>query len=691
MKTSWKKLPEAGVRYGRFFITPTVIESGFTINHNYTDIVNIIYKSNDKSSAGQEMYQGQLEIKGTLLSGGVAFGRLYKYSGGRDNFPTSLNRSVEIYEIGKRPQFTLRAQLLEKETFTGKEHIVQLSTPLRTIEFRTHSDLPDGVFKHGSHFQWRPDSRIAYEIEIENKTTAASTDYVMTTTLVTPVRSVGLTGTLRKTRKRNLRAVCELVWDLKRRDSVAKVTYTWENTTKSKDVDANRMKIAFSQGNLPQELALLMETRRSATQPLNVRAVVQYSNDPERKLLIDTVMTAHRGNYRCEGNVTHKATRLDLREVVAYERKPSGRTQLIHTFSHSRADAELMVLEHLLAVDPQEKRMEFSASSPMMTLRHLGQLSPNSWTYEIQQDDSSPRTAELKLDGRFARFVANFDNEKSLHIRAGMEDKRKVILELFNLDKEERASFFDFALQLNHSRLVTSRTRWQTDWKTRLAQGIDWTRDALSLTADQWVSAFASSYFSETLGSVLIIADDIALVLDTALSNFIEEIEKLSIDVETIKQNVIDGYNSNAFFAKLVVDIGGAIIQDTPFGSYAQSLGEFIEKTGDRLLAPFTGQNDSFTSWLKKMTPYFNMISDTITSWMGEQWKWPTEGSSKILAEIREIFRKIAEEFDRVINFVYKLLFNFPIFFLCRLVPGKFLGILARYFRAITRFGPGFF
>ena len=126
MKTSWKKLPEAGVRYGRFFITPTVIESGFTINHNYTDIVNIIYKSNDKSSAGQEMYQGQLEIKGTLLSGGVAFSRLYKYSGGRDNFPTSLTRSVEIYEIGKRPQFTLRAQLLEKETFTGKEHIVQL-------------------------------------------------------------------------------------------------------------------------------------------------------------------------------------------------------------------------------------------------------------------------------------------------------------------------------------------------------------------------------------------------------------------------------------------------------------------------------------------------------------------------------------------------------------------------------------
>lgn len=249
VKTSWNKIPEASFRYGRFFVTPTVIESGFTFNHNYTKVVNIVYKSNDKSSAGQEINQGQFEITGTLISGGVAFSRLYKYSGGQngENLPTSLNRSIEIFEIGKRPHFTFRAELLEKKTFTGEEHVIKLSSPLRTIVFRTHSDFPDGVFKHGSEFLWRPDAKVAYEIEIENKTTASATDYVMTTTLVTPVRSIGLTGTMRQT-KRNLRAVGEVVWDLKRRDSVAKVTVTWENTTKTRDVDANRLKIGFSQG-----------------------------------------------------------------------------------------------------------------------------------------------------------------------------------------------------------------------------------------------------------------------------------------------------------------------------------------------------------------------------------------------------------------------------------------------------------
>ncbi len=170
-------------------------------------------------------------------------------------------------------------------------------------------------------------------------------------------------------------------------------------------------------GNLPQELALLTEIRRSATQPLNMRTEIQYSNEPQRKLVIDTLVTSRHGNYRYEMNMTHQASQLELRQVVAYERNPAGRTQLIHLFSHSRSDSELMVLEHLFTVDPQEKKLIFSASSPMMTLRHLGQLKQSGntsyLTYEIQQDDAAPRTAELTLNRNlhFAHFVANYDPE----------------------------------------------------------------------------------------------------------------------------------------------------------------------------------------------------------------------------------------------------------------------------------------
>lgn len=216
------------------------------------------------------------------------------------------------------------------------------------------------------------------------------------------------------------------------------------------------------------------------------------------------------------------------------------------------------------------------------------------------------------------------------------------------MDHQERNPFFDFSLQLNHSRLLTSKTRWEVDWRNHLMQALHRTRDSLSLTADQWVSAFLLSSFSETAGSVLIIGDDIALVLDTALSNFIDELDKLNGDVGLLKQNIIDGYYADAFFARLVVEIGGAIIQDIPFGSYAQTFVAFIEKTGNRLLAPFTEENDTFTRWIKNLGPYFNSLSETFNSWIGENWKWPSEGSSKFMTEVSAVFEKMVVEYNRV-------------------------------------------
>lgn len=235
-------------------------------------------------------------------------------------------------------------------------------------------------------------------------------------------------------------------------------------------------------------------------------------------------------------------------------------------------------------------------------------------------------------------------------MNAGMQNRRQVILELFNMDDQERSTFFDFAFRLNHSRLVTSKTQWPTDWKNRLAQVIGRTRDSLALTADQWVSAFLLSSFSETVGSILTIADDIELVLDTALLNFGKEITKLQEDVELMKQNIIEGYYADAFFAKLVVEMGGAIIQDIPFGSYAHSFVAFIEKTGNRILHPFTNEENSFTRWLAHLGQYFSDLSETLSSWLGDQWNWPTEGSSKFLAEMNEVLSKIAKEYNQVLR-----------------------------------------
>ena len=237
------------MHYTRDIKSPTVTISRVRIFHNYTEMIDALHNSAMTSSSGQDLEEDQIEMRGLLVTGGFAFSRLYQYSGGQDgeNFPRILTRTIEFFEVGKRPKFHMRTQLIQNQTSTGDKYELKISNPHRTVDFSTHVDFPDGIFRHGSEFRWRPNARVAYEIDIENRTTTTTTDYVMTTAVFTPVRDLGLTGTLRQT-KRTMRAVGEIVWDLKRRESVAKFTVHWENITKSRNFDSDKYKISFSQG-----------------------------------------------------------------------------------------------------------------------------------------------------------------------------------------------------------------------------------------------------------------------------------------------------------------------------------------------------------------------------------------------------------------------------------------------------------
>lgn len=229
-----------------------------------------------------------------------------------------------------------------------------------------------------------------------------------------------------------------------------------------------------------------------------------------------------------------------------------------------------------------------------------------------------------------------------------------MIFEVFKQAKDERLPVFDFVFRLNHSRLVTSRTRWPADWQTRFTDIAAKTKNTLSLIADQWVAAFVTNTVSEAAGSMLYIVNDIYEVLNIATDNFIAETEKLYVDYKKLEQNVIDGYNSNAFYAKLAVDMGSAIIKDIPFGAFAKDFVEFFEKTGNRLFEPFTGEQDGFTQWRTRVAQRYAVVKSMIASWLGDQWAdWPTAKSSKFLEELGLIFRNIAEEYDQVCCFYF--------------------------------------
>jgi hypothetical protein len=67
-----------------------------------------------------------------------------------------------------------------------------------------------------------------------------------------------------------------------------------------------------------------------------MHTVIQYSKEASRNIHINSLIRSLKGKYRAEMNVTHEAPGFDMRQLMYYERSPTGRSQLVHSFWHSR-------------------------------------------------------------------------------------------------------------------------------------------------------------------------------------------------------------------------------------------------------------------------------------------------------------------------------------------------------------------
>ena len=150
-------------------------------------------------------------------------------------------------------------------------------------------------------------------------------------------------------------------------------------------------------------------------------------------------------------------------------------------------------------------------------------------------------------------------------MRAGIPDKRQAILEWYRMDNDQRIRYFDFFFRLNHSRLITTETHWNTNLRRELIQRVAAARSAARSKLQRWVVSFAQPALEQAKVSMRAISQDIARVLKGALLNFDEEMQLLKIDYGRMERYVEDGYDANAFFIKVIRDLGGKIIKGIPF------------------------------------------------------------------------------------------------------------------------------
>lgn len=80
-------------------------------------------------------------------------------------------KRAEIYELQNKNSFNITGELHVKSTETGQEYKIIAIHPNRTVQLTSEYDYQETLTKQKSKLQLAPNTWIAYNIEIENKTT----------------------------------------------------------------------------------------------------------------------------------------------------------------------------------------------------------------------------------------------------------------------------------------------------------------------------------------------------------------------------------------------------------------------------------------------------------------------------------------------------------------------------------------
>ena len=253
-----------------------------------------------------------------------------------------------------------------------------------------------------------------------------------------------------------------------------------------------------------------------------------------------------------------------------------------------------------------------------------------------------------------------------MHLAIGLADPRRGVIQLYDTQspsidgqRDNQHNLLDSLLQLNNSRLVTWRTQWRPDLPAEVARRAALVRQSLEWTGQRWIESFVMAAVSESLTSMLDIADDVYVVLETALLNASNETMLLMADGHKLADNVLAGYQANAFFAKTVYELGGGLLRDIPFDALAHDAWQTVHQHLDRLLHPVTGETDSFSRAVVNAGRLFKLLADELSQWMGDNWQGTRRFGPEIAQQFDAVVKRLAEDFDRVRLFYS----NFPALF----------------------------
>ncbi|KAF7992093.1 hypothetical protein HCN44_001418 [Aphidius gifuensis] len=660
----------ANLNYG-YKKRPLVTTGYSKLIYNNNSILEGTYDSKSESRAGFEKEHIIINLKNSYHPLAIDYVNQFEYSAGNfgTNYPNLETKKIRIYKLDNHTAFDIAGESKIRTTHEGQDIYLTAIHLNRTVKLNTDYKILPGEFDNNFWISLADDAWASYKINIVNKTTEDIDNQFIILNIAYPRKKFTFDGSYFVT-SREFNTDGKLSWNKTStdysydysngndRERTIGAGFIWKNLTDNNDavdgptVDRQMAQFSLKHPGLTQDTTLSgYLVRHDGAILINTTILANYSDSPDKLLSLTAIIknestSTQNIQYSYSINGKHPKTRLEL-DMFGH----AGKVHLIKYETNHRALYRRSFLPEesgklFIYLNIPENKFEFDKKNNEL-IKHLDIMYSSTDTeYKINGSaidtvKSLNSTGEfyLNVDEKLTWMMVNYtpDAIESLRMYGNIPNARNAVFDVWRTyDRDLLISDVAFYVKLNHSRLVTSMTKWRPDLKNDIVNLVKDTvtniYNEIGNDADYWKQYLRT----EGMNALSEVWDDARDDLDVLIDDW-ENLKELDDDLELLKIYLNDSYNANDFYVKDVVAVGLYVIDEMSLRSHIESLPNILNEIWEIMGESGEAIRKSLVWIIETTKAGYKKLSEIVSAILkGESYE-----------QISSIIEKIVEKYDK--------------------------------------------
>lgn len=208
----------------------------------------------------------------------------------------------------------------------------------------------------------------------------------------------------------------------------------------------------------------------------------------------------------------------------------------------------------------------------------------------------------MNLDEKFINGDVKLteDGSQKFQIRGDIPDTRSAVLNIWREYEDKRIDDVAYFIQMNHSRLITSKFLWRPkmkkDIKENLKNFMSSRYNALATELDYWVHIL----FSETKDMIGDIWDDANESAIKVMFEDLRSLKDIDEDLLAFRNFLNESYHADDFYIQSLMNYTVSILDEFAIADHIQTIPKFFKEMWVALGESSTAFSNSIT-WMTDM------------------------------------------------------------------------------------------